>query len=100
MSSGFSWPFIALRPIAHQRRAHHVTDAFEAAFHRSMRAVARRCVAAMPLQRIDGVEKAAERIVDLVGHAGRQAAEACEPLFLGELWRRALRVRRRPLPAC
>ena len=39
----------------------------------------------MRLQRIECVEQAAERIVDLVRHAGSEPPEARQLLFLGEL---------------
>ena len=42
-------------------------------------------VSPVPLQRVDGIEQTAERVVDLVRHAGGEPPEAGEALLLGEL---------------
>ena len=39
---------------------------------------------AVPLQRVQRIEQPAKRIVDLVRHAGREPAEADQPLLLGK----------------
>ena len=42
-------------------------------------------ISAVPLEGVDGIEQAAERIVDFMRHAGGETSEAGEPLLLRQL---------------
>ena len=81
---GLKVALLAIGTVGGERGADDVADAAEAAVEEVDRRAANLRLAAMDFQRVERVEEAAERIVDLVCDAGGKPAEACEPLLVGE----------------